>query len=95
MNSGNFKSNFIKILLFCLAFLLFAMQEVSAQCAMCKTTVENNVSYGEVGVASKLNLGIMYLFFAPYLIVAIIGFLWYKNSKANAKKVKITGYFRR
>jgi hypothetical protein len=95
MNNKNFKSKVIKFFLLGLSFVILTLQEVSAQCAMCKTTVENNVSYGEVGVASKLNLGIMYLFFAPYILVAIIGYLWYKNSKANAKKVKISGHYRR
>lgn len=95
MDTKIFKSKVIKVFLFGLLFLIIAFQEVSAQCAMCKTTVENNVSYGEVGVASKLNLGIMYLFFAPYLMVAIIGYLWYKNSKANARKIKISSHIRR
>ncbi|CAN5389254.1 hypothetical protein BH23BAC1_BH23BAC1_05970 [soil metagenome] len=95
MNSENFRSKFLKILLLASAFCVIALQEVLAQCAMCKTTVENNVSYGEVGVASKLNLGIIYLFFAPYLIVAVIGYLWYKNSKANARKIQTTSHFRR
>jgi hypothetical protein len=58
-----------------------------AQCAMCRATVENNVSNGETSVAAGLNLGIIYLFTMPYLIVAIIGVLWYRYSKK--KKVKI------
>jgi hypothetical protein len=83
--------NFLAIIL--LAFV--GIQNVYAQCSMCKTTIENNVSSGEVGFASKLNIGIMYLLFAPYILVAIIGYLWYRNSKANAKKIKISSYHRR
>ncbi len=54
-----------------------------AQCAMCRATVENNVSDGDVGLASNLNFGILYLFLAPYILVAVIAFFWYRNSKLN------------
>jgi len=79
-----------KIVLFSLFFVLSFLTQVSslmAQCAMCRATVENNVSNGETSVAAGLNLGIIYLFTMPYLIVAIIGVLWYRYSKK--KKVKI------
>jgi len=52
-----------------------------AQCAMCRASVENNVSNGDTTVGASLNMGILYLFVAPYLLAAIIGFLWYRNSK--------------
>ncbi|GAB3653913.1 hypothetical protein GCM10028791_24280 [Echinicola sediminis] len=52
-----------------------------AQCAMCRASVENNVSNGETTVGASLNMGILYLFVAPYLLAAIIGFLWYRNSR--------------
>ena len=58
----------------------------SAQCAMCKAILENNVSNGNVGIAAGINFGIMYLFFAPYLAVAVIGYLWYRTSKLNEQK---------
>ena len=54
-----------------------------AQCAMCRATLENNVSNGNVGIAAGINFGIMYLFFAPYIAVAVIGYLWYRTSKSN------------
>jgi cytochrome c-type biogenesis protein CcmH/NrfF len=28
-----------------------------------------------------LNTGIMFLFVIPYILVAVIGYLWYRNSK--------------
>jgi len=58
------------------------------QCAMCRATVENNVSHGDYGIASGLNFGILYLFVIPYLAVAVIAFLWYKNSKEQQKKLR-------
>lgn len=74
-------------LLFSLVFVNFS--ELVAQCAMCRATVENNVNNGEIGIASSLNFGILYLFAAPYLVVMVIGFLWYRNSKKQNKKVNI------
>jgi hypothetical protein len=48
---------------------------------MCRAQLENNVSEGSIGIAAGLNFGIMYLFVTPYLLVGIIGFLWYRASK--------------
>jgi len=74
-------------LLFSLIFVNFS--ELAAQCAMCRATVENNVNNGEIGIASSLNFGILYLFAAPYLVVMVIGFLWYRNSKKQNMKINI------
>lgn len=60
-----------------------------AQCAMCRATIENNVSNGDVGIGAGLNFGILYLFVMPYLLIGTIAFFWYKNSKANAKKLEL------
>lgn len=60
-------------------------QPVLAQCAMCRTTLENNVSNGDMGIAAGINTGILYLFFAPYLAIGVIAFFWYKTSKRNAQ----------
>ncbi|MCU0419172.1 MAG: hypothetical protein MUC38_05885 [Cyclobacteriaceae bacterium] len=56
-----------------------------AQCAMCRTTLENNVSNGDIGIAAGINTGILYLFFAPYLAIGVIAFFWYRTSKRNAQ----------
>ncbi|MEO9966354.1 MAG: hypothetical protein ABJF11_11230 [Reichenbachiella sp.] len=66
--------------------LLLPYTKVWAQCAMCKTTIVNNVSHGELSLAEGLNFGIMYLFFTPYLAILVIGILWYKKSKSHGKK---------
>ncbi|WP_194777092.1 hypothetical protein [Pararhodonellum marinum] len=67
--------------LFLFCFVWIGAQQVWAQCAMCRATVENNVSNGDTSVASGLNLGILYLLVMPYLLAAVIGFLWYRNSR--------------
>ncbi len=59
---------------------------VQAQCAMCRATIENNLSNGDVGIGAGLNFGILYLFVMPYLAISIVGFFWYRHSRQNAKK---------
>ncbi len=78
-----------KFLLLVISFLFINLGDVSAQCAMCRATVENNVNNGEIGIASSLNFGILYLFAAPYLVAMVIGILWYKNSKKQDKKIDL------
>ena len=52
-----------------------------AQCAMCRGSVESSMGNGRNNVGVGLNTGIVYLFVMPYLLVAVIGYLWYRNSK--------------
>ncbi len=58
----------------------FQLAAVWAQCPMCRTAVESNLKNGGTEGAG-LNTGIMYLLLAPYLIVAVLGYMWYKNRK--------------
>ncbi len=69
-----------------IALLLCGLSAANAQCAMCRATLENNVSNGNIGIAAGINFGILYLFFAPYLAVAVIAWLWYRTSKSNERK---------
>lgn len=68
------------------ALLAFSIMDLQAQCAMCRTTLENNVSNGDIGIAAGINFGILYLFFAPYLAISVLAFMWYKTSKRNGQK---------
>jgi hypothetical protein len=54
-----------------------------SQCAMCRATVENNeVKKNEdKKIGNGLNKGILYLLSVPYLILATVGFFWYRQSK--------------
>ena len=63
------------------AILVLTQIDAVAQCAMCRTTVESTISNGRSNIASGLNTGILYLLAAPYLIVAAIAFLWFRQSK--------------
>ncbi|MFD0794699.1 hypothetical protein ACFQZX_13815 [Mucilaginibacter litoreus] len=64
-----------------------------AQCAMCTATVESNSESG-ASATNGLNNGIMYLLAAPYLAVAVLGFIWYKkyrrkNVELNMRQEKL------
>jgi hypothetical protein len=61
--------------------LISAVIETSAQCAMCRTTLENNVSNGNPGIAAGINTGILYLLVMPYLAIMVIAYLWYKSTR--------------
>ncbi len=66
-------------ILFILAifFLLFACQDVAAQCAMCTKTASQLGEKPALG----LNNAILYLMLAPFSIVGFIGYKWWKNNK--------------
>jgi hypothetical protein len=70
----------IRIILFlaCFSLLLLSAAAVKAQCAMCTTAVESNNKSGST-TTKGLNNGIVYLLAAPYLAVAVVGFVWYKK----------------
>lgn len=66
-----------------------------AQCAMCRGTVESTMSNGRNQVAVGLNTGILYLLVTPYLLVAIVIFLWLRTSrKEHGKRLAIASRVR-
>jgi len=71
-----------------IALVLLVVLDTSAQCAMCRTTLENNVSNGNIGIAAGINFGILYLFAAPYTVIALIAFFWYRTSKRSQNESK-------
>lgn len=76
----------MKKLLLSMFFLMIAAVGASAQCAMCRSTLENNFSNGDPGIAAGINTGILYLLLLPYLAVMVIGFLWYKSTNNGGKE---------
>jgi len=75
-----------KGVLLSVVFLFVSVVGAFAQCAMCKATLENNISNGNIGIAAGINFGIMYLFFSPYIFIIVLAIFWYRTSKRNAKK---------
>ncbi|MCX8491551.1 MAG: hypothetical protein ORN54_10835 [Cyclobacteriaceae bacterium] len=72
---------------FVFVFFLLLNTQTSAQCAMCRATLENNISNGNIGIAAGINFGILYLFAAPYLAIAVLAYFWYRTSKQNERKL--------
>ncbi len=67
--------------LFFIAILSICSLQVTAQCAMCKTSVENSANNTER--LESLNGGILYLITMPFLIFSIAGFVVYKRYKKH------------
>jgi len=70
---------------FTLAGILFFLAmpvDTTAQCPMCRMSAESNLENG--GTQGKgLNAGILYMLSLPYIMVAGLGFWWYKNRKTE------------
>lgn len=82
MNMKVLKSTILTALL-----VVFSASLGFAQCAMCRATVENNVSNGDTTVGAGLNMGILYLFSAPYIALAAIGYVWYRHAKKKKQMI--------
>jgi len=65
----------IIILFFCLS--IFISLDSTAQCSICTKTAQQ---LGE-GPAKALNGAIIYLAFAPLLLMGFIGYRWWKNNR--------------
>jgi len=78
----------IKASIFLLLFFSTTVLSV-AQCAMCRASVENNVSNGDTSIGAGLNSGILYLFIMPYLMAMVIGFFWYRSAKKKKAKFSL------
>jgi hypothetical protein len=70
----------IKIALFLVVFglIMVGVHSADAQCAACAAAVKTNSASG-AATANGLNKGILFLLGAPYLAVAIVGYVWYKK----------------
>jgi hypothetical protein len=80
--------------IFSLALLIAifsAVQPVNlpAQCPMCRMSAETNLRNG--GTAGRgLNTGILYMLATPYLLVGVLGFLWWKNRRREDTDEELT-----
>ena len=71
------------VTIFVVALLLILDQDIFAQCAMCRATVENNLNSGASSIGAGLNTGILYLMAFPYILLSVIAFIWYRNYKKS------------
>jgi hypothetical protein len=68
-----------------MTIVIAASVDAVAQCAMCRSTLENNFSNGNPGVGAGINTGILYLLVLPYLAIMVLGYFWFKSSR-NAQQ---------
>jgi hypothetical protein len=65
----------------CLSLLFFALVFVAnAQCSMCTKTAQQ---LGEKPAAG-LNSGILYLMLAPFAIIGVIAYRWWKSESGKS-----------
>lgn len=74
----------IPVIIIVLLLMVFvSIPDVSAQCPMCRMSAESNLANG--GTAGRgLNKGILYMLSLPYIIIGLLGFVWYKNRRKNS-----------
>jgi high-affinity nickel permease len=74
-----------RVLILTIAIVLVS-NIVMAQCAMCRATVGSNLSEGRGVIGTGINVGILYLLFTPYLLVAAVAIVWFRASKRELSK---------
>ncbi len=80
---------YTKYILLVVIFLAIAVVEMTAQCPMCRMTVESNYAGGG-SAGLGLNRGILYLLAAPYLVVGTLGFFYWKHKRDERIKEELT-----
>jgi hypothetical protein len=73
----NYSSTFLIV-------FVFASQELQAQCAMCTAVADEAMKQGS-SQGAGINKAVLYMFLMPYLIVATIGFIWWRK-RVKAKQ---------
>jgi hypothetical protein len=77
------KTVIVRTILVIVCMLALNIGKVSAQCAMCRASLESNLSNGTDTIGAGLNTGILYLLVMPYLAIGLIAFFWYRNSRKH------------
>ena len=69
-----------------LLILFLATHFADAQCAMCRATVDSNLSEGRGVIGTGINFGILYLLSVPYLLVAGLFIVYRIQAKKELSK---------
>ncbi len=70
----------IVVILIVLALVAVCSSDASAQCSVCTKTASQLGEKPALG----LNQGILYLMFAPFAIVGVVAYRWWKNHKDSS-----------
>lgn len=68
--------------------LLVIVQVAFSQCAMCTEIADEATKNGN-SAGDGINKGVLYLFLSPYLIVATIGFIWWRSRRKAQQDLQI------
>ncbi len=67
-----------------LVLLLILPEFADAQCPMCRMTAESNLANGGME-GQGLNNGILYMLGMPYVLIGVIGYVWWRNRRKEAE----------
>ncbi|MEJ5994773.1 hypothetical protein WG904_10130 [Pedobacter sp. Du54] len=68
----------IVFILFLLASIFATVPKAQAQCSMCTINAEQGSKNGNTQ-SKGINQGVIYLLIFPYILIAGVGILWYRN----------------
>ncbi len=71
--------NTIKKIFISIVFLVLATSQTFAQCAMCRAVAEDAVDDNGFGIAAGLNSGIVFLMGIPYILLAVLFFVFFRK----------------
>ena len=75
----------LSVLALAMTLSVATMPEVQAQCPMCRMSAESNLKNG--GTDGKgLNNGILDMLATPYMIIGVIGFIWWRNRRKEGEE---------
>lgn len=73
------------ILALALSLQFVSVPEVNAQCPMCRMSAESNLKNGGTN-GQGLNNGILYMLITPYLLVGVVGYIWWRNRRREGEE---------
>ena len=76
------------ILALALSLQFVSVPEVYAQCPMCRMSAESNLKNGGTD-GQGLNNGILYMLVTPYLLVGVVGYIWWRNRRREGEEDSI------
>ncbi len=72
-----------------LVIALWPQADLFAQCSMCTINAEQGTQNGNTQ-AMGINDGVIYLLAIPYVLIAVVGFIWYKNYRKKLDKSSVS-----
>lgn len=77
------QKNIVFTILFTVFIAMVSIENIEAQCAMCRAVLENN---SDNSVAEGINDGIVYLMIFPYLLMGGLGYYIYRTHRKQKQQ---------